>query len=85
MHDGGQVGGHVVTVEADVEAAQGQPHALDLLDSARDALGQHVAAGDDAHEHEVVQVLVGLEYLVCHARDRAVYLRSVHAHGLYVH
>lgn len=58
MHFGGEVSGEVVTVEADVELAERHLRALDLLDLLSQALGEQIAARDDADEREVVRALL---------------------------
>ena len=51
---------------------------LDLLSQ---ALGEQIAARDDADEREVVRALVGLEDLMRDAHQRALDLVCVHADG----
>ena len=79
MHFGGEVSGEVVTVDADVELAERHLRALDLLDLLSQALGEQIAARDDADEREVVRALVGLEDLMRDAHQRALDLVCVHA------
>ena len=51
---GGEIGEEVVAVEADIEASQRDLGPLDLLDLSDQLLGEKVAAGDDAHERDVL-------------------------------
>ena len=64
--------GEIVAIEADVEAAERNPHTLDLLDLVDKLLCEQVAACHDTHERKVIATLVALEDLVCDARERAV-------------
>jgi len=69
----------VVAVEADIELAQRQAHALDLLDALAQHLRQQVAARHDAHERQVIGSVVRFEDLMGYARQRAVDILFVHA------
>lgn len=69
---GRDVRGEVVAVEADVQASERDLHPLDLLDGSGQMARQDVAAGDDAHDGEVLDALVTLDDLVRDARERAL-------------
>lgn len=64
MDRGSEIGSVVIAVEADIEAAERNVDALDLLDLLGELLCQKVAARDDADQSEVFTALVALENLV---------------------
>lgn len=69
---GSEIGSVVIAVEADVEAAERNVDALDLLDLLGEFLCQKVAARDDADQSEVFTALVALENLVRDAGHRSI-------------
>ena len=81
MDLGAEVRGEVIAVEADVELAEGHRRAFDGLDLLSEALGEQVAARDDADDGDVVGALVRLEDLMRDARERTLDFVSVHADG----
>ena len=79
---GREMGLEIVAVEADVEASERDVHPLDLADPVDELLGEQVAAGDDAHDGQVLASLVALEDLVRDARHRTRDGCLVHDDGL---
>ena len=69
---GSEIGRIVIAVEADVQAAERNVDALDLLDLLGELLCQKVAARDDADQSEVFTALVALENLVRDAGHRSI-------------
>ena len=57
-------------MQRDVELADGDLGALDVLDAGREAAGEGHAAGRDAEQDETVAALVALEDLVTDAPQR---------------
>ena len=78
VHFGGKVGQEVVAIEADVQASQGRLLTFDFGDLVGQTLGQNVAAGDDAHEHNFMRAVVRLQNLVRDARKRSLDLGLIH-------
>ena len=77
--------GKIIPVEADIDAAAGKRHILDLLDILPDDAGDGLAPAEDAHQHQVFHALVPLGDLVGDAHQRPPQGSFVHDLGLQFH
>ena len=83
MDLGGKMRREIIAIEADVERAERDFRALDLLDLTRKAMSEQIASGEDSHQGDIRCTMVGLENLVRDARERSLNFVCVHTDGLH--
>ena len=90
IRDGGRIGDRalpdrreVVAVEIDVEFADGDLAAFQILDLFRQALGERHSAAADANEGESIEILGAFENFVGEADESAVDFRRAHQLGFF--